>query len=377
MSKVVIVVPNVKQFRRRFYELLNQSLGKRGVELCVIYSDPEPSEALKKDSIDLTAVPALKVMRHYLLRGRILVQLVPFAEIRSADLIVVIQASGYLLNYPLLVLSLLGLKRVAFWGHGLNRQGTSENLSEKVKRLTLSWVNWWFAYTKGTAEYLCGAGYPRSRITVVANAIDTKSLAADLDAISDGEVAVFRRSLGLGGSSRVAVYCGSLYAHKRIHFLLDAAEVIRRAIPEFRLVVVGGGEDRRIVDAHARLSDTVRYLGPAFDRTKLLALRASEVFLCPGLVGLAVLDSFAAGLPLLTTTDALHSPEIEYLEDGMDGAILEAATPNQYADAVVRVLEDRDLLLKMQRAARQKCAMYSIEQMAQNFSEGILGAMSR
>jgi L-malate glycosyltransferase len=38
--------------------------------------------------------------------------------------------------------------------------------------------------------------------------------------------------------------------------------------------------------------------------------------LMPGLVGLAVLDAFADGIPRVTTVIEYHSPEIEYLVPG-------------------------------------------------------------
>ena len=43
----------------------------------------------------------------------------------------------------------------------------------------------------------------------------------------------------------------------------------------------------------------------------------------PGLVGLSIIDSFAAGIPIITTTSKIHSPEISYLQHNYNGLILE------------------------------------------------------
>jgi glycosyltransferase involved in cell wall biosynthesis len=52
------------------------------------------------------------------------------------------------------------------------------------------------------------------------------------------------------------------------------------------------------------------------------ALRLSAAVVIPGYVGLAVTHGFAHGVPTLTRHGQLHSPEIEYLEHGINGLIL-------------------------------------------------------
>ena len=84
------------------------------------------------------------------------------------------------------------------------------------------------------------------------------------------------------------------------------------------------------------------YRGPVFgDETAADLLRQSTLLLMPGLVGLAVVDSFATGCPLVTVDLPFHSPEIEYLENGVNGVCLPAGTtPTAYAEAVVELLGD-------------------------------------
>ena len=60
-------------------------------------------------------------------------------------------------------------------------------------------------------------------------------------------------------------------------------------------------------------------MGQKFGREGL-ALRMADIFVIPARTGLAILDSFAAGLPLFTTDIAIHGPEAEtYLIDGYNG----------------------------------------------------------
>ena len=46
----------------------------------------------------------------------------------------------------------------------------------------------------------------------------------------------------------------------------------------------------------------------------MAALSRANLMLIPGLVGLAVVDSFAAQCPVVTTDFRGHSPEFEYIE---------------------------------------------------------------
>jgi glycosyltransferase involved in cell wall biosynthesis len=100
----------------------------------------------------------------------------------------------------------------------------------------------------------------------------------------------------------------------------------------------------------------------------------SDVFLMPGLVGLAVLDCFALETPLLTTNFPYHSPEIEYLEAGVDGIVSENSL-EAYVPAVVEVLRSEELRQRLKLGCRQKARRYTTQNMVDNFSHGIQNAL--
>jgi glycosyltransferase involved in cell wall biosynthesis len=93
----------------------------------------------------------------------------------------------------------------------------------------------------------------------------------------------------------------------------------------------------------------------------------------PGLVGLVVLDSFAFGVPMITTDYPYHSPEIDYLVHNKNGVVVDAWQDcKTYAYQVARLLTDehrRSLLAQEGQAALK---LFSVEQMAKNFSKGVL-----
>jgi glycosyltransferase involved in cell wall biosynthesis len=372
--RVVAIVANVKQFRRPFYEQLVEALARSGIEFSVLYSAPDPVEAGKGDSIDLPASLGRKVPRRYLANNRVLLQFPPLGAIAQADLVIVVQATGYLLNYPLLALSGLGLKRIAFWGHGLNRQGDASSFSERIKRRLACAVDWWFAYTQQTARYLASVGMDPARITMIENAVDTREFRSAVASVTDAEIADMRSRLGLTSEHRVALYCGSLYSEKRVPYLLEMAAQAAALIPGFRLLVVGSGNEAHLVREYANGHSSVIYAGPLFSGDKAACFRLSEVFVCPGLVGLGILDSFAAGLPMVTTKDALHSPEIDYLVHGVNGLMVDGGAA-EFAHTVVELLRNPVQLARLAQGASQAAEHYTVENMVANVVRGILACL--
>jgi glycosyltransferase involved in cell wall biosynthesis len=369
MKQVLIIEAQIKKYRLPFYELLVERLRGKGIELQVAYSDPTPVEASKKDHCDLPGWYGEKVAGYWLLREKLLFQPLLHAAVR-ADLVIVDQGNKFLLNHILLPLSRAGMKRVAFWGHGKNDREDRVRFSEWYRHKTLDWVTWWFAYAESTSRYLIANGVSASKITIIYNAIDTNEIREQLAAMSEQHRSDLRESLEIPLSSSVGIYCGALDEVKKIPFLIEAARLIRSRIPDFHLILVGGGPQQLRLESAIREHPWVHPLGPRFGSEKSGLMAISDVFLIPGAVGLVILDAFAAGLPLLSTRLKIHGPEIEYLEEGVNGLLSEPEV-SAFADMVSSLLSNRDTLARVQRGARESGAKYTIDNMVTNFELGI------
>jgi glycosyltransferase involved in cell wall biosynthesis len=95
----------------------------------------------------------------------------------------------------------------------------------------------------------------------------------------------------------------------------------------------------------------------------------------PGLVGLSILDSFACGVPLITTDCGIHSPEIAYLENWANGVITTNLL-DQYVDAVMSVLTKPSKLCELQRGCAKAASKYTLGHMVTRFMDGIVSATS-
>ncbi len=219
-------------------------------------------------------------------------------------------------------------------------------------------------------------GFPGDRITSVQNAIDTRSIAEARKHINTDDLAVLKTRLGIK-SDNVGVFTGGLYREKRLPFLLEACQLIRRDIPDFELIVIGKGPEADFVEAAAAQHEWIHFVGPKSDDEKVPYWALSKLLLMPGLVGLVVLDSFALGVPMITTDYPYHSPEISYLKDGENGLIVKPwPDPEEYARRAVELFRNPDRIALLARNALADAERYSVERMSANFANGVLKALS-
>lgn len=375
MARVLIALKYVPQYRAPFLERLRPRLAEEGVTLDLVYGDPDHIDGPKGDKAIIGWAKHLP-SRNIRIGGTCFVYQ-PIARLaQSYDLVIVEQATRLLANLPLILLNGLGLVRMAYWGHGKSFQGGDGALAAKVKKLLVSRVHWWFAYNKTAAAVVREAEFPDDRITLVMNTIDNESLVKNLGDVTDREVEEQRRALGLRGDN-VCIFVGSMYDQKKIPFLLEVCERIRAQVPDFEMVFLGGGPDKALVDAFAAAHNWAVSCGPTFARDKAAKLKLAKLFLMPGLVGLAVIDCFAAEVPIVTTNYPYHSPEIEYLVNGVNGVMLDNPDDvDAYVAAVVEILKNRNLLESLRAGCREAAKKYSLRAMVDNFAGGVMRALN-
>jgi glycosyltransferase involved in cell wall biosynthesis len=342
-----------------------------GIELSLIYGQPDLEEAKKKDTGDISW--AKKIRNVYIKIGsRHLIWQPCLRSIRESDIIIVEQASKLILNYYLIFKQTLGGAKIVFWGHGwtINERKPSR-LAEAAKKYLTRKVHWWFAYSQKSADIVARLGFPRDRITIVQNSIDTNSLEKQKGNASDKMIADLKVRMNME-SSHTAIYVGGLYKEKKIAFLLEAAAEIRRTIPDFHLIVIGAGPEQQLALDWAKRNTWIYYLGPLFGEQRVPYLKIADVFLLPGSVGLAIIDSFVFETPLITLDLPTHGPEIGYLENGKNGLMLNpSAGPIDYARAVSDLLRNREKMNRLMEGCCRSAKRYTIDAMVSGFAEGV------
>lgn len=367
--RVLIIQEHLPAFRVGFYELLREKLTSRDIQLDLIYAPNQRNTFLKGELSWAQPVPIRWI-------GPLGWQPV-LGRCGGYDLIIVQQETKYMLNPVLQVWSFCGGPKVAYWGHGKNFQKSAETgIKGFIKNLLAKRVDWWFAYNDLSAKIIADLGFPAERITSVGNAVDTTGMRKKLKELKPSELEALRKTCGIH-SQNIAVYTGGLYPNKRIRFLIEAAQLIRKELPDFELIIIGDGPERMEVTQAAKKNSWIHDIGPKDDNEKVPFWALAKLLLMPGLVGLVVVDSFALGVPLITTDYPFHSPEIDYLKNEENGWIVACGDDvAKYAAAVIQLLRDPVCIAALKQGAIQSASKHTIEKMADNFNEGIVRALN-
>ena len=373
--RVAIVQRALRAYRSGFYEALRDDLARTGIRLDLYQSTPPAELDPRDDPLDISWSQRLAVRRIPIGGQRLIWQpLVP--ELKRAQLVVVEQAADLALNYRLLLRQRLGKVRLAFWGHGQSFAPDANRSAEWLKAWFSRRAHWWFAYTDRSAGIVEGLGFDRDRITVVNNTIDTAALARDLEAVRGERADRLRASLSLGDGP-VGLFIGTLRPDKGIDVLLDAAARIHAQREDFRLLVVGSGAMEAEIRDRAAHEPWLHYLGPRYGPERAEVLAIADLLLLPGWVGLAIIDSFVAGVPLVASRDRPHPPEIAYLRDRENGLLVaDGGRGDAYADAVIELLADPALMHELREGCAQAATAYALDAMVRRFADGIRQALA-
>jgi glycosyltransferase involved in cell wall biosynthesis len=156
---------------------------------------------------------------------------------------------------------------------------------------------------------------------------------------------------------KTVLFVGRLVKRKGVDDLLNAFAIVRFAIPEASLTIVGNGPER---EALARLvtdlglADSVHFRGTLLGRSLSLQYEECTVCVLPSKevaddtategFGLALVEAAVHGKPLVGTD---HGGISEIIKDGFNGYIIPQGDPKRLSTVLERLLEDKELAQKM------------------------------
>jgi len=368
MKNVLIVYRILPHYRIEFYNGLREALLKENVMLHLVYGKGTQMDTLKNDQVDIewaTFIPN-KIYRFY--KFEIIVQPC-FSYLKNKDMIIVEGANRLLLNYYLMLIRPFSRFKLGVWGHGRNLQIAKDSKRNKFKNLFLRNCDWYFAYTQSVRDFLIKQRFNPDRITIVQNAIDTVALKDSYAKLDPAMIDRLADELGVKGKT-VGLYCGSMYPDKRMDFVLDACHRIRAEIPDFHMLFIGNGVDSKLIIEDAEKNNWIHYIGARNGDDRIPYFRLATVQIMPYAVGLSVLDSFAMETPLITTDSPFHGPEIDYLENGINGIITEADM-EIYSREVINIIKT-GMVKTLTENCKKSATYYTMDRMIENFKNGIL-----
>lgn len=354
--RVVFIQKFVPHYRLPFFEAVRSKLKGRGIDFELIYGQPDPYEGskVKMEHPEWGCRQTSKIPR---IAGRYLYWLGAFKHLKRNDMVVVEHAAKLLDNYVIYLASRIGFLKMGYFGHGENFQTRHElKVSRWIKKSMLINVTRWFAYTEVSRQSLLRQGLVDENITVVNNTLKApENLLSDIEKVP-GKF----------------VYIGGLYNDKRLDILIPAAALVAELNSNFHLHIVGSGPLQEQVEVAAEEHSWLTYHGSMYGEERDMMLATSMGMLMPGLVGLVAIDSFFFRCPILTSDAGQHSPEIAYLEHDVNALVAaKDGMPQAYADLVHKYIREPDLADRLQLACAESVSIYSIDNMAEKFCNGV------
>jgi glycosyltransferase involved in cell wall biosynthesis len=230
------------------------------------------------------------------------------------------------------------------------------------------------AISHAVKDVLVQYGVDPSRVAVVYSGTDPSRYRPGLDR------ARVRREFGVPDDAPLVAKVANFYPGWKGHdVFLSAAALIRAALPEARFLLVGKSTDSEAMRAavHAAgLDACVIMAGYRPDVPDVLA--AIDVLAnCPRAregLSVAILEALAAGRPVVATRVG-GIPEI--VRDGETGLLVPPEDPRALADAVVKLVTDRDLAARLgEGAGRLVREQFTFEKMVEGNERVYLGILA-
>jgi glycosyltransferase involved in cell wall biosynthesis len=165
------------------------------------------------------------------------------------------------------------------------------------------------------------------------------------------------------GEGEMRVFsCGRLNPAKGFAFLISAIKLLVDQGTNVRLTIAGeddvGGTGYRwklaALTAESGVSERVTFLGAVPEEIVREHLEQAHVFVLASLaepLGVVLMEAMAMSMPVVAT-DAGGVPEL--IENGVDGILVDPGDANALVAAIMRVMEDPLLAVRLSQASRSK-----------------------
>ena len=174
-----------------------------------------------------------------------------------------------------------------------------------------------------------------------------------------GGVTISKEGEAFDMPGKVIAFVGSLVPQKGVDTLIESVKGIK--IKDTNLAIVGGGPERKGLEALAAGMGNIQFLGRREGLKDILT--KSDVLVLPSReegFGLVLLEAMALGTPVVATNVG-GIPEI--VEDRVSGILVEKDNPEQLASAISKVLEDEELRKAITENGREKAKRFTWEKM--------------
>jgi glycosyltransferase involved in cell wall biosynthesis len=224
-------------------------------------------------------------------------------------------------------------------------------------RLELYWLRRWARYVmilnEGMRQEAISHGFSQHQLQWMPNPVATD----EFSPCSEIERRSIRSQFGIPFKAPVVLYCGRLAQEKALPSLLDAFALVSRQVPEAILVLVGDGLLRTALVNQARqlnmTEKNVRFTGRVDPGQVSSWLKIADAFTLVSFsegFACALVEAMSTGLACVVSDIPANR---QLIQDGEHGFLAPVGNSEAIAGAILRLLLDTNLRIRMGDAARR------------------------
>src|SRR3989338_8680350 len=249
--------------------------------------------------------------------------------------------------------------------------------SKSITNLALRYFSWYYnrckiitAPCQSLIEEMKSFGFKKNALRVP-NPIDlgrfTKSNSEEQEEL--------KKKICLSG--KIVLYTGRLAPEKKVDVIIKAIAIAIKKIPDVRLVITGHGSalpDLKKIASELNISDKIIFSGFVDEANFPLYYKASDLFVIMSKAesqSLSLMQAMASGLPVIGA-NARALPEYISEETGL---LVEPDNETKLAEAIITILEDKNLSEKMSENGPKEVKKFAPLQIAKIWEDIYNGAL--
>jgi len=341
-------------YRIPFYNLLNSRLKEMDYKLVIWFytiQDEIDRNSMKFEYIDGGTIPMNMIHYKHIIKDEKIDKVINFLNPSQPS---------YLFYIKMLSYSLINKVELIYYGHGINLEKQDSIISNQLYNLLHFFYKSIILYTPNERRFLWKAHHKKSYVAYNTLCLDGYEKLSKLDKKE------IKRDLGFGSDDVIVLFSGRIQERKKLNILLDIFDKLKLLnINNIKFLVVGPGMTEEYKE-RVRRNSLIVSLGPIYDKDKMSKVfYASDMFCIPGHIGLGLIEAMYWAIPVITM-NVKHAPEIYYLEDSINGYIVD----NEYEllELIKGFSKDENIkkLINLSKAARDTYTSKAMPEMMVN-----------
>jgi glycosyltransferase involved in cell wall biosynthesis len=168
------------------------------------------------------------------------------------------------------------------------------------------------------------------------------------------------------------LFVGRFHPVKGVKYLIMAMEKVHEEIPDARLILVGDGKERDMLEKLAEnhgIRESIDFIGEVPHKKIAGFMNNADVFVLPSIsesFGMVNLEAMACGLPIVASRVG-GIPNV--IKDEVHGYLVEAKKPDEIAEKLLLLLQNTQLRMKISQRNKEDVKAYAWDNIANSLEK--------